>query len=125
MLRFTNLERVVLAAICDAQEGTAEPLRALLATAQMRQRENTGHGFFTYFEVDQTHGSVATQSNPLYGLELSVKVGGQVLLMGFLIWFTGGYPDCLEGFQYSTEAGENIDLKAEDLFALVPLGPMK
>ena len=91
----------------------------------MRQRENTGHGFFTYFEVDQTHGSVATQSNPLYGPKLAVMVGEQVLNMGFLLWLEGGYPDCLEGYQYCTEAGENIDLKAEDLLALVPLGPMK
>jgi hypothetical protein len=124
MLEFTSLERAVLAAICDAPEGGGEPLRVLLDTARVHERDNTGHGFYTSFDVDRSRPSVALPLRLLDGPNAEVKVGDEVLLMGFILWLKDGYPDCLEGFQYATKTGGSVDLHAEDLGALVLLGPM-
>jgi hypothetical protein len=42
-------------------------------------------------------------------------VGDQVLIMGFILWIEDGFPDCLEGYQYGTSSGHEIDLKTFDL----------
>jgi hypothetical protein len=44
--------------------------------------------------------------------------------MGFILWLEAGYPDCLEGFQYGTPSGDDIDLKHHDLSDLAWLRPM-
>jgi hypothetical protein len=38
--------------------------------------------------------------------------------MGFILWLDGGYPNCLEGFQFGTPSGGDIDLKSTDLHAI-------
>lgn len=125
MSDFTSLETAVLAEICSSH-AERTTLRQLLATGRAGERENTGHGFFTTFEVERTNPSVPGEARgPIYGPNLEVKVGAQVLLMGFLLWLDDGYPDCLEGYQYGTPEGAEIDLKSEDLSSLSVLGPME
>ena len=114
MREFTDLERAVLNAICDSHSGIANPLRELLATAQPSERDNTGHGFYTSFEVDKIAPPLDLPERMLGGPNVEVSIGGETLLMGFVLWLGGGYPNCLEGFQYGTPEG-GIDLKAFDL----------
>lgn len=55
---FTPLETHALLLICEAgvqlTAAQGEALWALLKTARLVERENTGHGFYTAFEVDRT-----------------------------------------------------------------------
>jgi hypothetical protein len=104
---FTSLELAVLEAICGA-------LRALVATAQVTERDNTGHGFFTYFKVDRTMAPCLQASRAIIGPNAQVGGMGDDNPMGFVIWFEDGFPDCLEGFQH----GGSVDLKLRDLWDL-------
>jgi len=123
MTKFTDLERAMLAAICDTQVDAGELLQAALGAARVTKRENTGHGFYTSFEVDRDRPPPTIPDRFVEGPNYEVRVGGQILLMGFILWLEDGYPACLEGFQYGTEAGGDIDLQTEDLGELVALGP--
>jgi hypothetical protein len=116
-LEFTGLERTVFAQMCDAEPGVAEWLGALLATARLTERDNTGHGFYTTFEVERVLPPVAMQMVDAPNAEIGV--GDEVLIMGFVLWLKDGHPDCLEGFQYGTLAGDDLDLKATGLDDLV------
>ena len=100
----------------------AEQLAGFIAVANVTERKNTGHGFYTTFEVDRRQAPLRLERGPVSGPNLDVRVRHQVLMMGFLLWLTDGYPSCLEGFQYATRAGDNIDLRDGELAALVSLG---
>ncbi len=124
MREFTELERAVLDAICEGQSEMADGLRKLLATAQLTERDNTGHGFYTSFEVDKSTPPLELPERLLDGPNGEVAVGGETLLMGFILWCDDGYPNCLEGFQYGTRDGGNIDLKTMNLSSVRWLRPM-
>jgi hypothetical protein len=49
---FTRLEEAVLAAMYRGQ-GSVEAALHTLATARVTERENTGHEFYTKFDVDR------------------------------------------------------------------------
>jgi hypothetical protein len=124
MLEFTGLEQAVFTSVCDGQQGIADQLRKLLATARLSERDNTGHGFYTSFEVDRAAPAIDWPLRMIDGPNVEVDVGGETLLMGFILWLEDGYPNCLEGFQYGTPAGDDIDLKSTDLRDIVLLRPM-
>ena len=113
MTYFTSLERAVLDVICDGQPDGA--LRGLLATARVTERDNTGHGFFTYFEVDRGLPSFDHPSRAILGPNAFMEDMGDGNQMGFLVWLENGYPDCLEGFQHGDLRGNTVDLKLRDL----------
>jgi len=124
MPEFTGLERAVLTAICDEQPGIAGRLRGLLATARTLERDNTGHGFYTPFEVDRSLPYVDWPQRIVSGPNVEVNVASEILLMGFVLWFEDGYPNRLEGFQYGMRSGGHIDLKVADLSAIAWVRPV-
>ena len=81
-----SLELAALAVICEGQPDIGDRLRGLLATARMSERENTGHGFFTSFEVDKTIPPIDWPLRMVDGPNAEVKIGDETLLMGFLLW---------------------------------------
>lgn len=115
MADFTNLEKAVLDAICEEQQSIADRLRALFLTGRLSERDNTGHGFYTSFDVDKTLAPIDWPMRLIDGPNAEVAVGGEILLMGFILWLEDGYPSCLEGFQYGTPTGGDIDLKSTSL----------
>ena len=115
MPAFTELESAVLKAICDHLEDFGDHLRVVLATAQVAERDNTGHGFYTRFSVDQKPPLPALSGRLLDGPVAHMDDMGEDMQMGFILWFEDGYPDCLEGFQYGDSKGETVDLKLRDL----------
>jgi hypothetical protein len=96
---FTPLEQAVLCAICEEHSNDRAAIEAQLSTAKLRSRENTGAGFFTYFDVQRVGIS------PIGGLRLrdgpNAKIKGLQYGMGFILWFKEGYADCLEGYAYA------------------------
>jgi hypothetical protein len=117
-LTFTQLESAILDAICDADLENPAGLKLLLDGAQLIERDNTGHGFNTRFNVSRDHPSLTPKSNPVDGPIAHMVDLGPGMLMGFLLWFSDGYPNCLEGYQYGDESGERVDLRQWDLSAL-------
>ena len=80
MSDFTDLERKVLARICDEQSDIAKPLCDLLAGAGVTDRYNTGHGFFTSFEVPQDVAPLAWPSRMVDGPNGEIAVGEVIFL---------------------------------------------
>lgn len=124
MSGFTELERTVLAVICDDQPGVAEQLFKLLSDARISERDNTGHGFYTSFDLGRGTPPIDWSLRLLDGPNAEIAVGNETLLMGFILWLDGGYSNCLEGFQHGTPAGDDIDLKTVDLSAIRWIKPM-
>jgi hypothetical protein len=114
---FTPFERAVLEAICDTYAADREALRAQLATATVRDRENTGGGFFTYFDVDRRPD--AAVSGPRLRDGPIAQIDGLQGGMGFILWLDEGFADCLEGYCYEGSTA-GIDLETAR-FALAPL----
>jgi hypothetical protein len=96
---FTPLEQAVLSDICEEHSTDRAAMEAQLATATLKTRENTGAGFFTYFDVQQIG------ITPIGGRRLrdgpNAKIKGLQHGMGFILWFKEGYAHCLEGYAYA------------------------
>ncbi|MCW5714808.1 MAG: hypothetical protein KIT43_09890 [Bauldia sp.] len=127
MSDFTTLEAQAFEAMSVTHPQLAEGLRGLLATARVTARDNTGHGFYTRFEVDRSQPPLGV-SPPLEGATFNVRAGEEVLLMDFLLWVDPeGHPNCLEGYQLAAMVGEvpsagPVDLRKENLTTLVRYG---
>ena len=117
----TPLEHAVLAFIADtsAEEGTA--LRAQLAAARLRKRENTGSGFFTYFDIDRTAAPVGGGKPRGMRDGPHATVRGASHGMGFILWLKDGYADCLEGYCNGVDDTKGWDL--ENLSFALSAGP--
>jgi hypothetical protein len=102
----------------------AEQLRKFLSDARISERKNTGHGFYTSFDVAKSMPPIDWPQRIVDGPNAEIAMGDDTLLMGFILWIEGGYPNCLEGFQYDTPAGAVIDLNAVDLTSLKWLKPL-
>jgi hypothetical protein len=111
---FTTLEAVVLEALCSRLPG-GDALRRIISSARVRDRENTGHGFYTRFSVDPVERVPSAWENPTPAGAARLQGIGEGVLMGFLLWSKGGVPECLEGFQYGDEQGNTVDLKRWEL----------
>ena len=114
---FTALERAILDAICDGELENSVGLKRLLDTAQLVERDNTGHGFYTNLSVSRELPAVSVAS-PIHGPIAHMIDMGPGMLMGFLLWFAEGYPNCLEGYQFVDELGNEVDLHERDLATL-------
>jgi hypothetical protein len=114
MTGFTSLEIAVLTAITSGHAA----LGTLLDTANVTERENTGHGFYTSFSVDRRLPPVQTPHRLINGPVAHMNNMGDGMIMGFILWLENGYPDCLEGFQYSDNQGNTVDLETRDLTTL-------
>jgi hypothetical protein len=103
---FTPVEQAVLSAICQEHPNDRAAMEAQLATATLKTRENTGAGFFTYFDVQRVGTS------PIGGLPLrdgpNAKIKGLQHGMGFILWFKEGYAHCLEGYAHA-DSTMNVD----------------
>lgn len=116
---FTRLEQAVLNAVCEMHPSDRATLKAQLATAVLLKRENTGAGFFTYFDVDRSVGFVAGQR--LRDGPESVKIKGLQYGMGFILWLKECYANCLEGYCLAGESTTHLALDTLD-FELGPSG---
>jgi hypothetical protein len=115
---FTHLERAILDAICDSQGEGADSLRSLLSDARPLERDNTGHGFYTTLEVGRDRPALAAKPGLLDGPIAHMLDMGAGMMMGFILWFDSGYPNCLEGYQYCDNSGDTVDLRERDLASL-------
>jgi hypothetical protein len=95
---FTPLELAVLRAICERHTVDRRALEQQLSSATVLSRENTGAGFYTRFTVERSSdtdiGGERLRRGP------AARIDGLKHGMGFILWLTEGYADCLEGYCY-------------------------
>jgi len=101
---FTPLERAVLDATCRMHLADKPALEAQVASATVVSRENTGAGFYTDFTV--THDSSMAVSGERLRNGPSAKVEGLKYGMGFILWLTDGFANCIEGYSYDESTAE-------------------
>ncbi|MEI7932173.1 MAG: hypothetical protein WCI21_03850 [Alphaproteobacteria bacterium] len=107
---FTPLERASIEAICVEHPVLAEGLRNQSAAATVTSRDNTGVGFFTYFEVASSVAPLPSPFKSPLGTVSTTVVGVE---MYFMVWVSKeGFADCIEGY---TMESEDFDLSEVDL----------
>lgn len=109
-MSLTPLERAVFAFICDTIPEDAASLRVQVAKALVRNRKNTGSGFFTYFDIDRTAPPIGEGKARGMRDGPFAQVRGAAHGMGFILWLRDGYADCLEGYCYGVDDTTAWDL---------------
>lgn len=118
MSELTSLERAMLEAFRQPEAKAPSELLALLATASVRNRDNTGYGFYTEFDVDRTLPPL--DLHPMVDGPVAHLVGlGDDNIMASILWLEDGYPKTLEGYQYGDATGQNADLHETGLERIV------
>jgi hypothetical protein len=118
-LQPTPLELAVIEAICEKHPDDRSSIEAQLASTKVISRENTGAGFYTDFEVQRSSiiPIASARSKDLrYGPQAKIESINHG--MGFILWLSDGYLDCLEGYTYDddTTALDLINLRFEIVY---------
>lgn len=120
----SKLERSVLAWLAEQQDDAIR-WRDLLLSASVKERDNSGAGFYTYLDVDGSDLPPATNSRMLEGPSFDVQVPGDILEMGTMLWLEHGKPDVIEFYACWLRSGADIDTHSYDLFGLTLLGSLR
>lgn len=120
-MSLTSLEHAVLAFICESVPEEAAALRAQVAKASVRNRKNTGSGFFTYFDIDRTAPPIGGGKPRGMRDGPFATVQGAAHGMGFILWLKDGHADCLEGYCNGVDDTTAWDL--ENLSFALSAGP--
>lgn len=108
----TPLELAVIQTICDKYPDDQSSIAAQLSTAKVVRRENTGAGFYTYFEVQRSPDVAIGTARPRDLRDgPPATVAGLEYGMGFILWLKDGYFSNLEGYSYE-ESTTEIDFIA-------------
>jgi hypothetical protein len=117
MNTFTHLEKCVLDAMSNEHGDTLPHFAEYLSAAEFVRRDNTGHGFYTYFRSAASDVD-PSWPRPIEGPHAYMTGMGDDALMGFLLFCDVGEPTALEGFQYGDSTGCTVDLRTWDLSTL-------
>lgn len=101
---FTKLEAAALEAVYLRFPGDKAALTAQLASAEFVSRDNTGAGFYTRFKVSSGTPLSGDRTRPAGW----TGIDGLENPMGFVLWLTDGYANCIEGFTVE-DGTEEID----------------
>ena len=111
----------MLVFIADTIGEDGSALRAQIAAARLRKRENTGSGFFTYLDIDRAAPAIGERKPRDMRDGPFGNVQGAAHGMGFILWLRDGYADCLEGYCNGVDDTKGWDL--ENLSFTLSAGP--
>lgn len=94
-----DLERHVMEMLLAGENPELELLRQQYRASQVKSRELTGCGFFTYFAVDKSVASPIGHTNLQLG-DVDAVIPNLEHGAGFVLFIENGYLDVLEGFCY-------------------------
>ena len=104
VLTLTRLERAVLDMLLAGDHQTLVALRSQLAIAEIRERDLTGHGFYTDFAFPATKDVQPVTPRKLVLGDVWASTGtGLPDGAGFLLFVDEGVLNFLEGFTYGGE----------------------
>lgn len=110
MTAFTELELAALHSIFSETPELAPELERQLAVATVRERENSGAGFFTTISIPDD--SVRVGAPRVLGYETQARVPSLEHGLGFVLLVRDGRLDLLEGFCQGPETTATLDLTA-------------
>ena len=97
-MELTELERAVLEKLFAGDTTRLRVLRDQLNASTVRERERTGTGFLTRFDVDR--GAVPPVDRSGHFGDVDADIDGLAHGAGFLVWIGDGYLEELEGYSY-------------------------
>ncbi len=97
MIELTQLERAVLEKLLAGEHPLLEQLREQLPVCHVSRREQTGVGFYTYFNVGDAPG--ADDANVRFG-DVLAEIEGMAHGAGFVLYIEHGCLSMLEGYGY-------------------------
>jgi hypothetical protein len=105
MNEMTNLERDVLDMLLAGDDRTLQALRKQLPSCAVQKRENTGVGFFTYFDTGDSDpvDSINLRFGDVIGDIEGLQEGA-----GFVLYVEKGRLTMLEGYSYGEQWPESI-----------------
>jgi hypothetical protein len=104
--RMTPLEAEVLSKLLAGDDPILRTLREQLALARVTEREFTGVGFFTTFEVPAS-APRAPCSGRAFG-DVTARLDGLAHGAGFVLFLENGHLVMLEGYSYDEEWPDEI-----------------
>jgi len=109
---FIEFEKIVIEKLLDGDNEVLKILRKQYGQSSIKNREYTGHGFYTYFSIPDNIEKL-NNKNFQFG-DVGANIEGLCNGVGFLLFITNGKLDFLEGYTYGEEFP--IDIKKYDLF---------
>jgi hypothetical protein len=109
--KLTKLEAAALEAICSEDPDIAAVLRTQTASAIVKERYNSGAGYFTYLDVDRSAEPVPTKG-PIGNV--TADLAGLPAPVGFLLFLADGYAECLECYSCSDRDTRTFDFSSAD-----------
>jgi hypothetical protein len=98
MTELTPLEQRVLDMLFAGEHPVLAALRKQLQSARIKNREMTGSGFFTEFEVDRTLPPVSKNLDRFWIDDVDATAAGLRKGAGFTVFVSEGYLEMLEGY---------------------------
>jgi hypothetical protein len=96
-------------------------LEEQIGLISVRSRENTGAGFFTYFDFKaRPPHKVKTDMKKCH---VTATINDLSNALGFVLWVKDGSIDCLEGYTLAMDSTADLDLASVE-FELSPAPPM-
>lgn len=121
MQKLTDLEREAIGAIIADNPEYQAVLTLQFHSAVVESRTNSGGGFYTALSMPASVPSVVLPGGPLR-TKTYASVAGLEYGLGFLLFFTNGQMDLLEGHSIGVEDTSNLNLERPE-FALVQYAP--
>src|SRR5919106_967022 len=98
--QLSELEQAVMEAALEGDHPVLEALRRQLRTSRVKERAETGAGFFVEFEIDSRLPPAPTSRKDLHIGDVAASVKGLKHGAGFVIFVKDGYLKMLEGYSY-------------------------
>ena len=105
-----ELERAILDKLLHGDDPILHVLRDQASSAQVRDREYTGSGFFTTFSISPSAPRLAEPPRLIIG-DVYAEITGLEHDAGFLLFVNTGIVDTLEGFGVDDAFPEQPHLK--------------
>jgi hypothetical protein len=99
MESLSQLEEAVMKRLLDGSDPVLQTLAAQLRMARIKDRELTGVGFYTAFDVPPEAPRLEANNTFSFG-DVRAELEGLSHGAGFVLHVTDGVLDCLEGYSY-------------------------
>lgn len=108
---FTSLESFVMQALTKGDHPLLRQVNDQFQVAELKKRELTGSGFFTYFSVPKEKQLEGI--NKINFGDVGARIQGLKNDAGFVLFIKDGLINALEGYTYGNEAWPEDDSKFE------------
>jgi hypothetical protein len=109
MTQFTKLEKAVMEKLLGGNHPVLEALRSQMRSASIKERKQTGTGFYLQFKLPRNAIRTSIKENSFHFGDVVATIPGLNNGAGFVLLITNGLLDSLEGYAFEEEWPSMID----------------